>query len=71
MKFVLWLAAIVAVWLLASWDFMLVVGVMHIDWWSFIPPVGIRAALTISGLGTLFGLLIGIMVGFGRASLED
>ena len=70
MKVVLWLSAIVAAWLFASWNFMLVVGVMHNDWWSFIPPVGIGAALTIAGFGTLFGVLIGIISGIVRAALE-
>jgi hypothetical protein len=32
---------------LGSWSLMLIVGIMHNDWWSFIPPMGYETAFLI------------------------
>ena len=61
-----WLTVFVAIWPVSAWDFMLVAGVIHKDWWPLVPPMGVGAAFTISGLTTLFAFLIGVMVGFLR-----
>ena len=61
------LAVLVAFWPVMVWDFMLVAGVVHRDWWSAVPSMGVAAAFAIAGFATLFAVLIGLMTGFLRA----
>lgn len=41
------------VWPITAFSTMIVVGNMHNDWWSFIPPMGYGAALAISAIPVL------------------
>ena len=63
MKALVWLGLLVAFWPVTAWDFMLIAGIVHRDWWPLVPPMGVAAAFTIAGFTTLFALLIGLMVG--------
>lgn len=51
----------VASWLIFGWMLMLEIGVAHRDWWHLLPTMSYHAALAISAIGVLFGLMIGIL----------
>ncbi len=36
---------IMAGWAIAAWSVMLAVGILHNDWWAFIPPMGFATAM--------------------------
>jgi hypothetical protein len=50
-----------------SWALMLTVGILHNDWWSFIPPMGYQTAFLVVlvpflisvGIHTLLALIKG------------
>ena len=67
MRFLITLVLIVAFWPVAAWDFMIVAGVVHKDWWPLVPPMGVAAAFAIGGFTTLFGILIGVITTVIRA----
>jgi hypothetical protein len=43
---------------LGAWMLMLTVGVIHHEWWSFIPPMSFKASLILS-----FVLMVRLIVG--------
>jgi hypothetical protein len=65
------LAVLVAFWPVTAWDFMLVAGIVHRDWWPAVPSMGVAAAFTIAGFTTLFCVLIGLLAGLLRAMSGD
>lgn len=52
----------VTMWLATSWELMLGVGVIHLHWWSQVPPMGFTTALIV-------GFLFGSMLTGGTVSL--
>ena len=71
MRLVVVLVLIAAFWPVSAWDFMLVAGVVHRDWWHLVPPMGVGAAFALGGLTTLFAILCGIITFILRALAED
>lgn len=45
---VLGIAAYLILVAIDAWFFMLAIGIMHNDWWNFIPPMGFGTAFAIS-----------------------
>ncbi len=39
------LCMIMVAWAIAAWSAMIAVGVLHNDWWTFIPPMGFATAM--------------------------
>lgn len=70
-KLFVWLGLLVAFWPVTAWDFMLIAGIVHRDWWPLVPSMGVAAAFTIAGFTTLFCLLIGLMAGLLSAMSSD
>lgn len=38
---------IMAGWAIGAWSVMLAIGIMHNDWWAFIPPMGFATAMKV------------------------
>lgn len=61
-RFVAGLAVITVAVFLGAWMLMLIVGVLHHEWWSFIPTMSYKASLTISFV-LMLRLILGHVVG--------
>lgn len=57
-KLVAGIAILAAAVFLGAWMLMLLVGVLHHEWWSFIPTMSYKASLVIS-----FVLMLRLMMG--------
>jgi hypothetical protein len=50
-------------WLAGALDLMLTIGIMHRDWWAFIPLMGYHSALAIVSPVFFFGVIVGLIKG--------
>lgn len=41
-------------WLLSAWSAMIIVGILHSDWWSLLPTMGYGTAMAVTFLPVLF-----------------
>jgi len=51
---------LVAMIISCAWMYMILVGIMHHDWWSRIPPMGFHTALVLSAILFTWVLLCAI-----------
>lgn len=54
----------------SSWGLMLVVGIMHNDWWAFIPPMGFKTAFLIVLVPTVISIVIHSALAVVKSSAE-
>ncbi len=61
----------IAGWITSAWGIMLVVGILHNDYWNFIPPMGFNTAFTIVGVTLLIAVVTTIISTVINAAFDN
>jgi hypothetical protein len=60
MKLVFFIFLAICGWLVSAWGEMLTVGVVHAQWWHFVPTMGYHTSLAITAVICVFAFGVGV-----------
>jgi len=71
MKFLAVIAILVAGVFVGAWGLMVMVGIIHLEWLTFIPPIGYGLAILLTAVKMAFAMMGQLLVQAVKGITED